>query len=97
MNDVEQTTQALAKRLWVKDALIPEAEAEELVKPVLNEHWHLIKAINAGAAEPDLAYVKLDPLTIAASIFGVMQPKTASLEDVAACFVEKYYPEIDIK
>lgn len=93
-NDV---LKALSKRLWVNDCQIPEDEARELIKAVLREHWHTIKAIHEGHSEEELAYVKLDPLVIAVSILGVMQPASSSCEDIAACFLEKYYPEIQVK
>ena len=93
----DKIAELLSTKLWVQDALIPENEATELIKPVFDDHWELIDAIHHGYSKPDLAYIKLDPLVVGVSVLGEMKPKSDSLEDVAACFIEAYYPNIIIQ
>lgn len=94
---MEDVIEKLSTKLWVQDALIPEKEAIELIKPVLDTHWDLIEAIHLSQSKPDLAYIKLDPLKIAVTSLGEMEPKSDSLEDIATCFIEAYYPNVIVQ
>lgn len=91
---MEDTIQELSSRCWFQlDELvqIPPEEAIPVLRPILRTHWHYITAINQDQNEPGLAYISLDPLVVAVNTLGIMKPKSNSLADIAACFVNKYF------
>ena len=65
-----------------------------MIRPIINEHWHLIQCIIDGKDAPGLAYIKYDPLVVAINVLGIIEPKEKTEEAIASCIINKYYPEL---